>query len=255
MKLALVLSGGGAKGAFSLGVIKYLEEQNVCFDAYSGTSIGSIITCLHASGYKAEEIFGIFKSDEIKKLIKFNYFKKGLLKIDHKNEFVKNLMSVKKLEDLNKPVFINAYDLKQKQMHYFSKGNIIDLCLAASALIPIFKPIKYENMNLIDGGLIDNIPVKPFVNTDYKILSIDVMPRHKKTRKINLNPLKMIKKRIFKELHKNLTYSIAHSHYYISSLKLKNYRLLSFKDLDACYTLGYKEAKIQLKDFLKDYKA
>lgn len=254
MELALVLSGGGAKGAFHLGALKFFEEENIKISAYSGTSIGSIISCSHASGVKAADILEIFKSKEIKKVIKFNYFKKALMKIDATQNIVKDLFPIQNIEDIKKPVFINAYDIKNKQMHYFSKGNIIDLCTASSALVPFFKPIKYHGMTLIDGGLIDNIPVKPFINQDYKILSIDVMPRYKKTDKINLNPIKFIKKRIFKELHKNLNYSISHSDYYLTHLTLKQFRVLSFKNLDECYNLGYKQAQIQLKLFIKEYK-
>ncbi|NQY52799.1 MAG: patatin-like phospholipase family protein [Campylobacteraceae bacterium] len=254
MNLALVLSGGGAKGAFHLGALKFLEEEKINIAAYSGTSIGSIISCSHASGVKADDILKIFKSKEIKKLIKFNYFKKGLMRIDTNKSIIKDLFPYENIEDIKKPVFINAYDIKHKQMHYFNKGNIINLCMASSALIPFFKPITYHGMSLIDGGLIDNIPVKPFINKDYKILSFDVMPRKKRSNKINLNPIKFIKKRIFKDLHKNITYSIQHSDYYLSHLALRQFKLLSFNNLDECYNLGYTQAQIQLKLFIKEYK-
>lgn len=254
MKLGLVLSGGAARGAFHLGVLTFLEEQNIKIDAYCGTSIGSIIAASHASGICAKEQLKIFKSSELKKVIKFNYFKKGIMKLDEKNKILKELLPFENLEDLNKPVFINAYDTKKKQMHYFNKGNIINLCMGSSALIPFFKPISYNNMSLIDGGLFDNIAVRPLLNKDYKILSLDAMPRGRSNNKLKLNPLKLIKKRVFKTLHQNLNFSISKSDYYLTSLALKEHKFLSFKDLDACYNIGYKEAQKDLIEFLKDYK-
>ncbi len=253
MKIALVLSGGGAKGAFHLGILTFLEEQKIEISAYSATSIGSIIACSHASEVPAREQLKIFKSAELKSIIKFNYFKKGLLRINHESKIIKELLPLENLEDLKKEVYINAYDLKQKKLHYFNKGNIISLCLASSALIPMFRPISYKNMSLIDGGLFDNIPIKPLLNKDYKILSLDVMPRTKSLNKTSLNPIKFIKKKIFRDLHKNINFSIKHSDYYLTSLALREFKLLSLKDLDACYKIGYKEAQIQLKDFLKNY--
>lgn len=253
MKVGLVLSGGGAKGAFHLGVLTFLQEQNIEIEAYSGTSIGSIIAASHASGVSAQEQLKIFKSSDLKKVIKFNYFKKGLMRIDHENKIIKELLPIEKLEDLKKQVYINAYDLKQKQMHYFKEGNIISLCLASSALIPVFKPITYKNMSLIDGGLFDNIPIKPFLKRDYKILSLDALPRKKSLGKKSLNPLRFVKKKLFKNLHKNISFSIKQSDYYLTSLSLREFKLLSFKDLDSCYKIGYKEAQIQLKSFLKTY--
>lgn len=253
MKVGLVLSGGGAKGAFHLGVLTFLEEQKIEVDAYSGTSIGSIIAASHASGVSAYEQLQIFKSRELKKVIKFNYFKKGLMRIDHENKIIKDLLPYENLEELKKPVYVNAYDLKKKQMHYFNKGNIITLCLASSALVPIFKPIIYKKMSLIDGGLFDNIAVKPFLNKDYKILALDALPRKNNLVKNKLNPIKFLKKIIFKSLHKNITFSIKHSDYYLTSLALREFKLLSFKDLDACYNIGYKEAQVQLKEFLNTY--
>ncbi len=82
MKLALVLSGGAARGAFHLGVLAYLEDNNIEISAYSATSIGAIIACSHASGIKAREILEIFKSKEVKDTLKFNYLNKGLIKVD-----------------------------------------------------------------------------------------------------------------------------------------------------------------------------
>lgn len=254
MKLALVLSGGGAKGAFHLGMLRFFEEENIKIEAYSGTSIGSVIACSHASGVSAKEQFHIFKSKEIKKALKFNYFKKGLLKIDHNNKIINELLPFEKLEDLSSRVYVNAYDIKAKKMHYFSQGNIIDLCMASSALIPIFKPITYKKMQLIDGGFVDNLAVKPFFNEDLSIFTSNVFPKSENKKGLYINPVKYLQKKIFRQVGKNMNTAIANSDYYFTSLKLNQYKILSFKDIEPCYALGYKEAQHQLTQFLKDYR-
>lgn len=243
MNLALVLSGGAARGAFHLGVLAYLEDKGIEISAYSGSSIGAIISCSHASGIEARKMLEIFKSDEIKKTLKFNYFKKGLIRIDKEHPMLNTILPVKRLEDLQKKVTINAYDTNSKKILYFDKGDSHTLCLASSALIPIFKPIHYEGHNLIDGGLFDNLPIKPLENKDYKIHTIDLMPRGiNEGKKRGFNPLKPLKKKLFKTRFDNGNYSIKHSHVYITNQKLRHINMFTFKGLQESFDLGYKEA-------------
>ena len=242
MNLALVLSGGAARGTFHLGILAYLEEKGIEINAYSGSSIGSIISCSHASGIEARKMLEIFKSDDIKKSLKFNYFKKGLIRIDKEHHILDKLLPIKKLEDLEKKVTINAYDTNTKKVLYFDKGDTHTLCMASSALIPIFKPIHYEGHNLIDGGLFDNLPIKPLENRFYTIYTIDLMPKSTSQNKRGFNPLKPLKKRVFKTRFFNGNYSIKHSDVYITHQKLRHINMFSFKGLQEGFDLGYKEA-------------
>lgn len=243
MNLALVLGGGAARGAFHLGVLAYLEEKGIEINAYSGTSIGAIISCSHASGIEARKMLEIFKSDEIKKVLKFNYFKKGLIKIDEKHPILNKILPIKKIETLPKKVTINAYDTNSKKIIYFNKGDTHTLCLGSSALIPIFKPIHYKNYNLIDGGLFDNLPIKPLENKNYDKYIIDLMPRAPKGEKRNsFNPMKPLKRKLFKTRFENQTYSIQNSDVYITHPKLRHIDMFTFKGLQESFQLGYEEA-------------
>lgn len=119
MNLALALGGGAARGAFHLGVLHYCEQNHININAYSGSSIGAIISVSHASGIKAKEQLKIFASKELRQALKFNYFRNGLLKIDPTNKIIEELIPIKNLEDIPKPIFVNAYDIKEKKLHYF----------------------------------------------------------------------------------------------------------------------------------------
>ena len=244
MNLALVLGGGAARGAFHLGFLHFCEENNIEIKAYSGSSIGAIISASHASGIKAKEQLKIFSSKDVKDALKFNYFKNGLLKIDTTHKIIKELLPIENLEDIPKPVWVNAYDLKTKKLYYFNKGNTLTLCMASSALIPIFRPISYKNMYLIDGGLFDNLPIKPLENKGYEILTIDLFAK-KETKKsfFNINPLKPIKRAIFTQLHENHKYTIKNTNSYLGSAFIRDFSLFTFKELEECFNLGFKEAQ------------
>ncbi|MBU0925906.1 patatin-like phospholipase family protein [bacterium] len=248
--LALALGGGAARGAFHLGVLDFCEEHNIQIKAYSGSSIGAIISASHASGISAKEQLKIFSSKDIRQSLKFNYFRNGLLKIDSSNNIIKELLPIEKLEDIPKPIWVNAYDLKKKELHYFNSGDTITLCMASSALVPLFKPVSYEGMSLIDGGLFDNIPIRPLLNKNYDIYSIDLFAKDNQIKKRNLNPLKNFKKSLFKQLHENHKHSVENTSYYLGSKHIRSFSLFSFKELEECFNLGFKEAQNHFLDIL-----
>lgn len=243
-KFAIALGGGAARGAFHLGVLHFMEENNIQIDAYSGSSIGAIISVSHASGVKAKEQLKIFSSRELKSVLKFNYFKNGLLKIQKDHKILNDLLPISKLEDLPKKNYITAYDLKRRELHYFDKGDSHILCMASSALIPLFKPISYENMYLIDGGLFDCLPIKVFDKNEYEVFAIDLFPKsNKKLKKLRLNPIKYFKRRLFTQLYENHSLSILHANTYLGSYEIRDYSMFTFKELHDCFDFGYKEAK------------
>lgn len=248
--LALALGGGAARGAFHLGVLDFCEQHNIDIKAYSGSSIGAIISASHASGVNAKEQLKIFSSKEIKQAIKFNFFRKGLLKIDHTNKIIKELLPIENIEDIPKPLWISAYDLKKKELHYFNSGDTLTLCMASSALIPVFKPIFYKEMLLIDGGLFDNIPIKPLENKSYDIYAIDLFAKNNEYKTKKFSPLKNIKKSLFKQLHTNHKYSLENTNHYLGSPQLKSFSLFTFHELEDCFKLGVKEAQNHFLDTL-----
>ena len=250
MNLALVLGGGAARGAFHLGVLHFCEEHKIEIEAYSGSSIGSIISCSHASGISAKEQLKIFSSKDIRQALKFNYFRNGLLKIDPSNKIIKELLPIPKIEDIPKPIFINAYDVKERKLHYFNSGDTITLCMASSAIIPLFKPVRYEDMYLIDGGLFDNIPIKPLENKGYDIFVVDLFPKRYSNPILRLNPIKILKKKLFTQLYENHKHSLENTNYYLGSKYIRNFSLYTFQEIDECFKLGFKEAQNHFLDIL-----
>ena len=248
--IAFALGGGASRGAFHLGVLDFCEQQNIDIKAYSGSSIGAIIAASHASGIRAKEQLKIFSSKDVKQALKFNYFKNGLLKIDTSNKIIKELLPIEKIEDIPKPIWVSAYDLKKKELHYFNSGNTLTLCMASSALIPIFKPISYNGMYLIDGGLFDNIPIKPLENKGYNIYSVDLFAKEKEHKLKKFNPIKSLKKTIFKQLHENHRYSLENTNYYLGNSHIRSFSLFTFKELEECFKLGIKEAQNHFLDTL-----
>jgi NTE family protein len=234
--ISLCLSGGAARGAFTLGVLDILEKENINIQRYSGSSIGGIIAASHASGVSAKEQLKIFKSKALQETIKFNYFRFGVFYLDTKHSVLDDLLPIKYIENLEKKVFISTYDIKNKQLNYHDHGDAKQLCAATSALIPLFKPITTPTQKLIDGGLVDNLPIKPLLDFEDEILSINLI-HPKKTN---------IRKKWFNKIEANLSLS---SHV-IGSKELKNYSMWTFKDLENLFLLGQKQASKYLENVI-----
>lgn len=248
MKLSVCLSGGGARGSFELGVLQYMHENNIDIENFSGSSIGSVIACSYASGVEPKKILEIFKTKELKDSIKFNYFLGGLLKIDEEAKIFKELFPIQNIEDIPKNVFVCIYDYKNKKIEYVNKGSVEKACLASTALIPVFRPIKLNGNSYIDGGLKDNLPITPLLNFENKILSIDLFPLKKQKNKSyekaskTINPFKIIRNKIFEEMISNHLISVQKSDYYLTNEKLRGLKILSFENLDYGFNLGYETA-------------
>jgi NTE family protein len=248
--IALALGGGSARGAFHLGVLDFCEQNDIQIQAYSGSSIGAIISASHASGIKAKEQLKIFGSKELRQALKFNYFRNGLLKIDSSNKIIKELLPIERLEDIPKPIWVNAYDIRKNELHYFNSGDTITLCMASSALIPLFKPVSYEGMYLIDGGLFDNLPIKPLENKGYDIHTLDLFAKEESYKPFKINPIRSIKKALFKQLYTNNKYAIENTNHYLGSGNIRDFSLFTFKEMQECFNLGYKEAQKHFLDIL-----
>ncbi len=193
-KVALVLSGGGARGLAHIGVLKVLEKYNIPIDCIIGTSMGSIVGGLYCAGLKADEIEKLAietKWDEIltfgenedrvnvfldrRYLIEksFIYFRfkglrpiipsyiisgqrmtESLLKIFFKTPF----HYVTDFQSLNPKFYSVATDLITGQRVVFSNGNIVYVVRASATIPLVFQPVVIDSLVLVDGGLISNIP-------------------------------------------------------------------------------------------------
>lgn len=189
-KVALVLSGGGAKGIAHIPVLQKLDSLGIVPDLIVGTSMGSVIGGLYAAGYSGDSIAQITKSVEWDKLLggdvsltdvsveeksEFGRYlvnldiikgkpkvKSGLLKDQNLREFLSSLLypfyNVNNFDDLSIPFRSVTTDLVNGKEIVISEGSLT-LAIRASMSIPsVFEPVKYNNTLLVDGGILNNFP-------------------------------------------------------------------------------------------------
>lgn len=191
-KIGLVLSGGGAKGLAHIGVLKVLEEEGIVPDYITGTSMGSIIGGLYASGYSAHELDSIVnnvnwgqllsdalplssvspheKEDYNRYQAEFTITKdgleipSGLIKGQQISALFSNLTwhvaDIKDFDQLPIPFRCVAADLKSGREYIFSQGDLATAMRASMSIPTFFSPVKIDTLLLVDGGILNNFPVR-----------------------------------------------------------------------------------------------
>jgi len=164
MKTGIVLSGGGARGVAHLGVLKALDEMGVEINCISGTSAGAMVGALYAQGLKPDAIFGLVKNMGLFNSVRPAWARTGLLNMDGMKEVLQKNIPVNNFNSLRIPLTIAATDIRKGKVHYFSEGDLIPAILASSSIPAIFNPVSFNGNLYVDGGLVDNLPVKPIRN-------------------------------------------------------------------------------------------
>ena len=162
-KVALVLGGGAARGFAHVGVIRALEQEKVPIDLIVGTSVGSLIGAIYAydmSSMELEWTAFLLEKDSLFDYGMFTAFTgMGVAKGDKLEEFVKSKVPVENIENLKIPFAAVATDLNRGTRVILDKGSVAKAVRASSAIPGVFPPVDHQGRMLVDGGVIDNIPV------------------------------------------------------------------------------------------------
>ena len=162
MKIGIALGGGGAKGLAHIGVIKVLEEHGIFPHIVSGTSIGALIGalyCLRGNIAAVEEFALRFENASLYPYVTPRPSSSGLISEKRIKNFLIETFGQTRIEELARPFFCPAVDIRNGQEVIFEKGNLAAAVLASISIPIIFKPLRRQNRYLVDGGLINPVPV------------------------------------------------------------------------------------------------
>lgn len=160
-KVALVLSGGGARGIAHIGVIEELEAQGYEITSIAGTSMGAMVGGVYALG-KMEEFKQWGCSLDKRKvfaLVDFTLSKQGLIKGDRVLKKMRDFIPDTLIEELSLPYAAVAVDLINKKEVVFREGSLYHAIRASIAIPSVLTPVKGEHRLLVDGGVLNNIPM------------------------------------------------------------------------------------------------
>jgi NTE family protein len=161
-KIGLVLGSGAARGLSHIGVLKVLDENGIKPDFVAGCSIGSLIGavyCAEGSYKSAEELAMKLDKKHANALFDWNVPKQGLVAGERIRKFLKTAM-VKEFSELKIPLAVVTTDLCDGREKIIEQGNLLDAVMASIAIPVLFKPVRDKDEVLVDGGVLDPLPVE-----------------------------------------------------------------------------------------------
>lgn len=175
--ISLILGSGGARGLAHIGVIRYLEKNNYEIESISGCSIGALIGGIYASGKL--DIFEKWVREltrvDILTLLDLSWSSDGLVKGDKLIATLIDLIGDIQIEDLSIKFTAVATDIKREEEVWLSTGSLFDAIRASISLPLFFTPHIIEGVKLIDGGVLNPVPVAPtFQDTTNMSIAINL---------------------------------------------------------------------------------
>ena len=161
MKIGIALGGGGAKGFAHLGVLKVLGDAGIDFDVVAGTSIGALVGAVYASGNL--ESFAEYASHinraELALRLGPGWPAKGLFSGNYIEKILEEFVPEKDIQDLKKPFAALSVDVKKAEVITFKEGDLRPAVRASASIPGLFKPLIYKDKVLVDGGILECVPV------------------------------------------------------------------------------------------------
>ena len=286
-QVALVLSGGGARGLAQIGVLKALDEAGIKPDLIVATSMGAIVGSLYACGYCPDSIAAFARSINWDGIFT-NAAKRNQLFVSQKDEAVNYLLELRfdrnlafvvpnslsygqafydylapklasaqykasgSFDNLRIPLRIVATDIVLGRRVVFSKGNLAAVIRASCSIPLAFSPVNFEGAILMDGGMSANIPVEPVIEErpDDYIIAVDVTSSLWGKEDLG-NPVRLVDQLVSIGIKKQKTFEKELAHTVIAPA-LEGRRNTDFSNIDSLIASGYAAGRLSIAKIEKD---
>jgi len=242
--IGLVLSGGGARGFAHLGLIQALNDSGIFPDIISGTSAGALVGVLYADGYSPKEILNLMISVSRLDFMRPALPREGLLQIGGIIKILKSSLHAKTFEELKIPLYVAATDLNNGKAEYFSTGNLLDPVIASASIPVLFQPVMINDLYYVDGGVLDNLPLKPIENKCKYLIGSFVNPIGYLEK---ISGLISIAERTFMlSISKEIAEKAKKFDLFVAPPELRNFKILDPEKAEVLFEIGYNATQEKL---------
>jgi NTE family protein len=193
--IGIALSGGAIRGVAHIGVLKLLEREGISPTIVTGTSAGALVGAGYAAGIPLEELSEIFITMKWPNVLDFSIKfgpNLGLFSTEKMEAYIDKLLGQKTIEELPKKFAAIACDIENGERIVLKKGSVARAVRASAAFPVLFAPVEIDDHLLVDGGVVENLPVRTAyeLGADY-VIGVDVTTS-KKTHSQLKNPIDVL---------------------------------------------------------------
>jgi len=167
-RVSLVLGSGGARGFAHIGVIRWLEAHNYHVVSVSGSSMGALVGGVYAAGKldDFESWVTALRATDILKLLDLSFDRDGMVRGEKIISTLQDLIGDRQIEELSIPFTAVATDLEREREVWLQRGNLFEAIRASISLPFFFKPAYRDDVMLLDGGILNPVPIAPTFGDD-----------------------------------------------------------------------------------------
>jgi NTE family protein len=160
-KIALVLSGGGARGIAHIGVIEEIQKRGYEITSIAGTSMGALVGGMYAAGEMEEFKKWMCSLDKMKvfSLVDFTFSADGIVKGDKVLNAIREFVPDTNIEDLKIAYSATAADIENHKEIVYRSGSLYEAIRASIAIPMVITPVIKDNAIIVDGGVVNNLPI------------------------------------------------------------------------------------------------
>ena len=243
-KLGLALSGGGTRGFAHIGVLKAFEEERIRFDCVAGTSAGSLIGAMYCADVPCDTMIEVAKQVTRKEILS-----KFVINSDSANiaNIANRLLADKTFKQLDIPFAAVAVDISDGQEVVLRSGSVAQAVSASCAVPALFKPVEIDDMVLVDGGLLNNMPADVCRSMGAEIV-IGVDLNHNRGSGTASRKLKDILVATWDITTKSTMYKGVMNSDLVIEPELAEFKRTSLECIDEMVAEGYRAAKERMKE-------
>lgn len=168
------MSGGSVRGLSYIGFLKILEREKIPIDYVAGTSIGAMIGAFYCSGMRAEDMEALVTGINWKDFMDFTSGYTGLLDGKKIEGFLRKNLRINRFEKLYTPLVVTSVDINSGEEIIFDKGDVARAVRASISIPGVFTPVRIGKHLLVDGGVLDPIPISALKGKVDRIIAIDL---------------------------------------------------------------------------------
>jgi len=204
-RIGLALGSGGARGAAHTGVLKVLEREGIEVSAIAGSSIGSLVGAAHAVGVPVDQVEREWLQTAPHRVFRTflpTFPRAGLSSGNELRRFLADLLGEGSIEDLPVPYAAIACDIDTGETVVLDEGSLVDAVRASTAIPGIFHPVRHGTRFLVDGGLVDPVPITTCRGLGAElVIAVDITPCPQPT----TSTARRVWSRIGEQIHDGLT--------------------------------------------------